>query len=121
MRNDYRFFKLIRIRDLEMTDDEYIRNIPNEIFTRAEKFEMEMIQVTLLFDKSMSVQVYEKFDDEVTKNKDGSLLVETLMPNNELLFSYILSCGDKVEVIAPQSIRNIIFERSKKIQEKYRT
>lgn len=121
IRNDYRFFKLIRIRNLEMTDDEYIRNIPNEIFTRAEKFEMEMIQVTLLFDKSMSVQVYEKFDDEVTKNQDGSLLVETLMPNNELLFSYILSCGDNVEVISPQSVRNIISERAKKIQEKYRT
>ena len=121
IRNDYRFFKFTRIRDLEMTDDGYTRNIPNEIFARAEKFEKEMIQVTLLFDKSMSVQVYEKFDDEVTKNKDGSLLVETLMPNNELLFSYILSCGDKVEVIAPQSIRNIIFERAEKIQEKYRT
>ena len=120
-RNDFRFFKLTRIRNLEITNDEYVRSIPEQIFVEEEKFEMETVKVTLLFDKSMSVQVYEKFDDEVTKNKDGSLLVETLMPNNELLFSYILSCGDKVEVIAPQSIRNIIFERAKKIQEKYRT
>lgn len=43
------------------------------------------------------------------------------MPNNELLFSYILSCGDKVEVISPQSVRNIISERAIKIQEKYIT
>lgn len=121
IRNDYRFFKFTRIRNLEMTDDGYTRNIPNEIFTRAEKFEMKMIKVTLLFDKDMSVQVYEKFNDEVTKTSDGNLLVETLMPDNELLFSYILSYGDKVEVIAPQKIRDIISKRAKKILEKYKT
>jgi predicted DNA-binding transcriptional regulator YafY len=120
-RKDFRFFKLTRIRNLEMTDDEYIRPIPDQIFVEAEKFEMETVQVTLLFDKSMSFRVYDKFDDEVTENQDGSLLVETVMPNNELLLSYILSCGDKVEVISPQSIRDKIFERAKKIQEKYIT
>lgn len=120
-RGDFRFFKLTRIRNLEITDDEYTRSIPNQIFAEEEKFEMETIKVTLLFDKSMSFRVYDKFDDEVTENPDGSLLVETIMPNNELLFSYILSCGDKVEVVSPQNIRNIIFERAKKIQEKYIT
>ncbi|WP_455683870.1 helix-turn-helix transcriptional regulator [Thomasclavelia sp.] len=121
MRNDYRFFKLTRIRNLEITNDGYIRAIPKEIFARAEKFEMKMIKVTLLFDKDMSVEVYEKFDEEVTQRKDGHLLVETLMPDNELLFNYILSCGDKVEVLAPQKTRNIILKRAEKIVEKYKT
>lgn len=120
-RKDFRFFKLTRIRNLEITNDKYIRAIPNQIFVEAEKFEMETIQVTLLFDKSMSFRVYDKFDDEVTETQNGSLLVETVMPNNELLFSYILSCGDKVEVISPQSLRNKIYGRAKKIQEKYIT
>lgn len=121
MRNDYRFFKLTRMKDLEMTKEGYIRTTPNEIFARVEKYEMKMIQVTLLFDKSMSVKVYEKFDDEVTEEPNGNLLVETLMPNNELFFRYILSCGDKVEVMAPQSIRNIVIERVHKMIEKYKT
>ncbi len=86
-----------------------------------EKFEMETVKVTLLFDKSMSFRVYDKFDDEVTENQDGSLLVETVMPNNELLISHILSWGDKVEVISPQNIRNKISERAKKIYENYKT
>lgn len=120
-RNDFRFFKLTRIRNLEITNDEYVRAIPDQIFKEAEKFEMETVKVTLLFDKSMSFRVYDKFDDEVTENQDGSLLVETVMPNNELLFSYILSCGDKVEVISPQDIRNEISERAKKIYEKNKT
>lgn len=121
IRNDFRFFKLTRIRDLAVTDYEYTRSIPNQIFAEEEKFEMQTIKVTLLFDKSMSFRVYDKFDDEVIQNEDGSFLVETVMPNNELLFSYILSCGDKVEVISPQDLRNIVSERAKKILEKYIT
>lgn len=120
-RDDFRFFKLTRIRDLEITDDRYTRPIPDKIFKEAEDFEMETIRVTLLFDKSMSFRVYDKFDDEVTETEDGSLLVETVMPNNELLFSYILSCGDKVEVIHPQRVRDIISERAEKIADKYKT
>lgn len=121
MRSDFRFFKLTRIRNLEITKDRYTRPIPDQIFTEAEDFEMETIQVTLLFDKSMSFRVYDKFDDEVTETQDGSLLVETVMPNNELLFRYILSCGDKVEVLHPQSLRDKIFERARNIAEKYKT
>ena len=120
-RNDFRFFKLTRIRNLEITNDEYVRSIPEQIFVEEEKFEMETVKVMLLFDKSMSFRVYDKFDDEVTENQDGSLLVETVMPNNELLISHILSWGDKVEVISPQNIRIKVFERAKKICEKYKT
>ncbi|MGX8852361.1 helix-turn-helix transcriptional regulator [Amedibacillus sp. YH-ame10] len=121
MRDDYRFFKLTRIKNLVMKDDGYVRAVPEGIFSRSEKFEMDMVKVTLLFDKSMSVQVYEKFDEEVIVREDGNLIVETLMPNNELLFRYVLSCGEKVEVISPQSIRDIISERVRKIADKYKT
>ena len=120
-RNDFRFFKLTRIRNLEITNGEYVRSIPEQIFVEEEKFEMETVKVTLLFDKSMSFRVYDKFDDEVTENQDGSLLEETVMPNNQLLISHILSWGDKVEVISPQNIRNKVSERAKKIYEKYKT
>ncbi|MGX8833732.1 helix-turn-helix transcriptional regulator [Amedibacillus sp. YH-ame6] len=121
MRDDYRFFKLTRIKNLVMKDDGYVRAVPEGIFSRSEKFEMDMVKVTLLFDKSMSVQVYEKFDEEVTVREDGNLIVETRMPNNELLFRYVLSCGEKVEVISPRSIRDIISERVRKIADKYKT
>ena len=46
-RNDFRFFKLTRIRNLEITNDEYVRSIPEQIFVEEEKFEMETIKVTL--------------------------------------------------------------------------
>ena len=121
-RDDFRFFKLTRIRDLSITSDDYTRPIPNQIFSEAEKIKVDTIQTKLLFDKSMSFRVYDEFDEDGIKVKpNGSLLVETALPDNEMLFSYIFSFGDKVEVIAPKSIRDEVSMRIKKIQDKYIT
>jgi len=119
IRNDFRLFKLSRIAKPEMTNDLFSRQIPNEIFAETEKFEIEMIHVALLFDKNMSFRVYDDFDGGITENPDGSLFVETALPANERLFSYIFSFGDKVEVVAPKNIRDEVRLRAKKIQDKY--
>lgn len=121
-REDFRLFKLTRIRTLEMTSDEYIRPIPNQIFTETENLRLETIPVTLLFDKSISFRVYDEFNaDNITENLDGNLQVETNLPDNEMLFSYVFSFGDKVEVIAPKDKRDEIAVRAKNIQNKYIT
>lgn len=121
LRNDYRFFRLTRIRNLVMSNEEYTRTIPEQIFERSNNFEMRTIKVRLLFDKRISFHVYDKFDDEVIEKENGDLYVETIMPDNELLYEYILSCGDKVEVLAPQHIRKEVEQRIKRMLEIYKT
>lgn len=121
MREDYRFFKLTRMRNLEIGKECFIREVPDHIFTRSDGFEMDTIQVKLLFDKSTAHQVYDKFDDEITVLEDGSFLVETLLPDNELLYRFILSCGNKVEVLSPQRVREETARRIKNMAEIYRT
>ena len=121
LRNDFRFFKLTRIRKLTLCDEDYDRPIPDQLFKESENFAMDMIQVTLIFDPCMAFRIYDKFDDEITKMPDGHLLVETYMPDNNLLYSYILSCGENVEVIKPQSVREKIAARARNIVEKYKT
>ena len=49
------------------------------------------------------------------------LFVTTLLPNSNILYSYILSFGEYVEIIEPQEIRKNIQSQLKKIQEKYQT
>lgn len=120
-RHDFRLFKLTRIRKLEATNDEYIRSIPEQVFAEAEAFTEEMIQVTLLFQQKMSFRVYDEFEEGITENEDGSLLVETSLPANERLFGYLFSFGDQVEVITPETVREEIRSRIKKIQLKYIT
>lgn len=104
-----------------MSNEEYTRTIPEQIFERSNNFEMRTIKVSLLFDKRISFHVYDKFDDEVIEKENGDLYVETIMPDNELLYEYILSCGDKVEVLAPQHIRKEVEQRIKRMLEIYIT
>lgn len=121
LRKDFRFFKLTRIRDLKLQDVEYMRETPKHIFERSDEFEMKTVQVTLLFDAGMAHEVYEKFDEEVSEQEDGSLLVTTILPDNEILYSYILSCQDRVEVLSPPYVRNNIIKRVRKMLEIYKT
>ena len=43
------------------------------------------------------------------------------LPDNETLFSYILSFGDNVEIIEPDYLRHSIKEKIKRMLEKYIT
>ena len=121
LRKDFRFFKLTRIRDLKLQDAEYMRETPEHIFERSDEFEMKTVQVTLLFDAGMSHEVYEKFDEEVSEQADGSLLVTTILPDNELLYSYVLSCRERVEVLSPPYVRDNVRKRVGKMLEIYKT
>ena len=121
LRKDFRFFKLTRIRDLKLQDAEFMRETPEHIFERSDEFEMKTVQVTLLFDAGMSHEVYEKFDEEVSEQEDGSLLVTTILPDNELLYSYVLSCRERVEVLSPPYVRDNVRKRVRKMLEIYKT
>lgn len=121
LRKDFRFFKLTRIRDLKLQDAEFMRETPEHIFERSDEFEMKTVQVTLLFDTGMSHEVYEKFDEEVSEQEDGSLLVTTILPDNELLYSYVLSCRERVEVLSPPYVRDNVRKRVRKMLEIYKT
>ena len=109
LRKDFRFFKLTRIRDLKLQDAEFMRETPEHIFERSDEFEMKTVQVTLLF------------DEEVSEQEDGSLLVTTILPDNELLYSYVLSCRERVEVLSPPYVRDNVRKRVRKMLEIYKT
>ncbi|WP_290139045.1 transcriptional regulator [Allocoprobacillus halotolerans] len=55
------------------------------------------------------------------QGKGDYLLVETSLPHNHVLYSYILSFGEHVEIIKPQEIREEMHNHLKKLQEKYNT
>lgn len=53
--------------------------------------------------------------EELLPAEDGSWLVKKAYPENEWLYSFILSLGHHVEVLEPQHLREIIANRAKKI------
>lgn len=120
LRNDYRFFKLTRIKELEMLSETFTQDFTP---TKIEKqIQVEnTVAVKLKFDRQAAFRVYDEFTDSITEDSQGNLYVQIDLPDNEVLYSYVMSFSDSVEVLEPQSIREQMKKRLKKMQEKYRT
>ena len=115
LRNDYRFFKLTRIKELEMLSETFTQDFTP---TKIEKqIQVEnTVAVKLKFDRQAAFRVYDEFTDNITEDSQGNLYVQVDLPDNEVLYSYVMSFSGSVEIIEPQSIR----EQMKKDYRKYR-
>lgn len=121
MRNDYRFFKLTRIRNAEILSDVYARELPAS-YSVGKLMDIEnTITVTLKFDKEMAFRVYDEFAEAVTEDEQGNLYVRTNLPDNDALYSYLFSFADNVEVLKPENIREQVKEKLTAMQKKYET
>lgn len=116
LRNDYRFFKLTRIKELEMLSETFTQDFTP---TKIEKqIQVEnTVAVKLKFARQAAFRVYDEFTDSITEDSQGNLYVQIDLPDNEVLYSYVMSFSDSVEIIEPQSIRAQMKKRLHKMQE----
>lgn len=121
MRNDYRFFKLTRIRNIEIKSDTYSRELPTTYSVKKLMNIENTIAVKLKFDRKMAFRVYDEFADDVTEDEQGNLYVQMNLPGSDVLFSYLFSFADYVEVLEPVNIREQIKEKLAVMQKKYVT
>ena len=116
LRNDFRYFKLSRIKDLEVLAINYEDNFENEVLKKELKYE-NIVNIKLKFNKSVAFRVYDEFK-AIEEDEKGNLYVEIKIPNNYKLYNYIFSFGSNVEILEPKEIRNqfknIIDELAKK-------
>lgn len=121
MRSDYRFFKLTRIRDLEILPEPYTRELPTEYPVKKSMNMEHTISVKLKFHKNMAFRVYDEFTDKVTEDEQGYLYVQTNLPSNDTLYSYLFSFADSVEILEPEDVREQVKEKLAAMQKKYIT
>ena len=116
LRNDFRYFKLSRMKDLEVLAINYEDNFENAVLKKELKYE-NIVNIKLKFDKSVAFRVYDEFK-AIEEDEKGNLYVEIKIPNNYKLYNYIFSFGSNVEILEPKEIRNqfknIIDELAKK-------
>ena len=116
LRNDFRYFKLSRIKDLEVLAINYEDNFENIVLKREIKYE-NTVNIKLKFNKSVAFRVYDEFK-AIEEDEKGNLYVEIKIPNNYKLYNYIFSFGSNVEILEPEEIRtqfkNMINEIAKK-------
>ena len=121
MRNDYRFFKLTRIREMEIQAEVYSREIPSTCSIGKQMDIQNAIAVTLKFDQDMAFRVYDEFAEGVTEDNQGNLYVRTNLPDSDALYSYLFSFADSVEIVEPENIREQVKNKLAAMQKKYVT
>ena len=121
LRNDFRFFKLTRIKDLEISSDTFRRAVENIPKVETVIKNKNFIHAKLKFSPKVAFRVYDEFTDDVSKDNQGNLYVNIDLPDNETLFSYILSFGDNIEILEPDYLRNSMKEKLALMLEKYIT
>ena len=117
LRNDFRYFKLSRIKDLEVLAINYEDNFENIVLKREIKYE-NTVNIKLKFNKSVAFRVYDEFK-AIVEDKKGNLYVEMKIPNSYKLYNYIFSFGANVEILEPKEIRNQFKNMINKIAKKY--
>ncbi len=117
LRNDFRYFKLSRIKNLEIHAEKFEDSFENLILKKEIPYE-NTVNIKVKFDHKVAFRVYDELKGEIVED-DGNLYVEIEMPNDYNLFNYILSFGDSAEVLEPKEIRIQIKEMINKMAEKY--
>ena len=121
LRNDFRFFKLTRIKDLEISSDTFRRAVENIPKVETVIKNKNFIHAKLKFSPKVAFRVYDEFTDDVSKDNQGNLYVNIDLSDNETLFSYILSFGDNIEILEPDYLRHSMKEKLALMLEKYIT
>ncbi len=118
--NDFRLFKLNRLWELISAEEKFVmREIPKEKEHLDNYFADEYI-VTILFDKSVKHRIIEDYGiNSFQETEAGKLLFQRGFTKKEYMLSWILSFGDKAEIIEPQELRQEIKKQAKEILEKY--
>lgn len=120
-RNDYRLFKLSRINHLEVLEDKFERCDETSSIVDNAFYNQNLVPVKLMFDKSISYRVFDEFDKSEIEIDDKYLIVNTNLPSNDYLFSYLLSFGSNVELLEPYDLREEFKKVIKEISKKYFT
>lgn len=121
LKESYRIFRLSRIKNLFISDETFIRKLPQiQLESRSLEKNHDIVNLKLNINSSQSYRVYDEFDyDQITVNDDNTFTVSASYPQGEWIYSYILSFGPDATVLEPEYVRNIIKVRLNKMINKY--
>ncbi len=119
-REDYRLFKLNRMLEVEHTKESYEPRQTPSFELSGKNIFPTTIEIKALFEPDMKWRLIEEYGvDSFKEEEDGNLLFTFAFADKENVFSWLLSFGDKVELIEPGCLRQEFSELVGKIQEKY--
>jgi predicted DNA-binding transcriptional regulator YafY len=122
LRENFRLFRLSRIREAEIMNESFSRREATyRDYVSHEQQGDSMVHLILKFSPEAKTRVLDYIrEEQIEIQDDGSMIVKISYPEDEWVYSNILSYGEHVEVLSPPHIRKIIQEKTKKILSKYK-
>ncbi|MCM3627745.1 YafY family transcriptional regulator [Paenibacillus glycanilyticus] len=126
LRDDYRIFKLTRIRELQILDGTFIRRAEslaqlNDRWKKPERNEAaEGFTAVLQFKASAAVSVMDHFDEKnIERLPDGRLMVRMTCLSEHWLIRMVLQYMTDVVVIEPASVASKVRQTAMDIARQY--
>lgn len=120
LRNDFRYFKLSRIKKLKTLSVIFEDDFEDIILKKEMRYE-NTVHIKVKFDRKVAFRVYDELGENITEDEDGNLYAEMEIPNDYNLYGYIFSFAENVEVLEPKEIRIQIKKIINEISKKYIT
>ncbi|MBR3247987.1 MAG: YafY family transcriptional regulator [Clostridiales bacterium] len=120
-RKDFRLFKLNRMDRLKETETTFTaRSVPAPDLSTERVFPGG-IKTKVLFDPDVKWRLIEEFGPACFKEtKDGRLLFERDYTDADNLISWILTFGDKAEILEPEDVRERFINTVENMRKRYK-
>ena len=119
-RRNFRLFKLNRMDQVKMSEQEFSKRQAPMPELSDERIFPGGIKVRALFEQECKWKLVEDFGTESFRvQPDGKLLFQSDYTNKDTLIAWLLSFGDKVELLEPEEIREEIRAGIERMKKKY--
>ncbi|MSR91275.1 helix-turn-helix transcriptional regulator [Inconstantimicrobium porci] len=120
-RKDFRFFKLCRIDNLSVTSEKYAQRKFKQIKYEYNNYasRCSTIHVKMKIDISAASRVYDEFRNGPIELIDDKFIVSADLRDDDYLYNYLFSYGDRIEVLEPVEVRDKLKSKISNMLKKY--
>lgn len=121
-RRDFRLFRLSRMRDVKPLPERFARRPLAPLDRFLEQDSRPPVELVLKFHPSLRVKLEEHIaPSQLREDGEGRLIATLTMPEDDWVLSFLLSFGDKLEVVSPPRWREAVTKTCRAIEKIYAT
>lgn len=109
--NENRLFRLSRIKNLILTEVHFERKADiyqyHSLFPTPKEIG-DLIDLDLEFTLDVGYRLFDTLDDTAITKHENGYTVKLTLPENNWLYDFLMSFGDKVTIVRPKSIRQTL-------------
>lgn len=128
LRDDYRIFKIQRIREIKVLKEEFCKDnystINIDLFNEKMdivKKSTKLIEFEIIIDSKLKNRVYNEFNiEDIKLNKDGDFEIKFIAYENEWIYNYFFSYENYIKIIKPIEIKNTMIKKLEKLLGHYK-